>query len=103
MKSIFPAILGMLLTASLAPHARAANPDFATTQGVAGWTANRWAYMTAWNLSSGALSVGSQWYNGRTVMNHAVAKNQWIARFVYDQTTGQTRQLAWFYTQDHVQ
>jgi len=97
------AVLGVMVLLLLLPCSKGANPDFASSQGAAGWTANRWSYMTAWNLSSGALSVGTQWYNGRQVMNHAVVKQQWIARFIYDQSTGQTRQLSWFYYQDHVQ
>ena len=104
MRNVLISILGVLLVVALLAGVVRANPIFNTTQPVAGYTVNRWSYMTAWNLSTGALSLSPSWYNGRNVWNHPVtSKQQWIARFVYDQSLGQTRELAWYYTQDHVQ
>lgn len=81
-----------------------ANPQFNNNQTIAGRTTDRWTFMTAWNLSSGAFQVSPNWFNGRSVWSHAASTHtQWIARFVYDQTSGQTRELAWYYSQIHVQ
>ena len=81
-----------------------ANQVFDATQPITGTSASRWAFMTAWNLSSGALLMSPTWYNGNSTWNHdASGTQQWIARFVYDQSAGQTRALAWYYRQDHVQ
>ena len=103
MRRMLIPIFGLLAVALLLGVAQA-NPLFNTTQPVAGYTTSRWAFLTAWNLSTGVQSVSASWYNGRSVWSHPVtAQQQWIARFVYDQGTGQTRELAWYYSQPHVQ
>lgn len=76
-----------------------ANPDLYSLQPVAGWAENRWSFMTAWNLSSGQLEMSPAFYSGRQVWHHNAPKTQWIGRFIYDQGTGRTSELAWFYSQ----
>ncbi|HPG01188.1 MAG TPA: CARDB domain-containing protein [Kiritimatiellia bacterium] len=78
--------------------------SFDTSQPIAGSAVNRWSFMTAWNLTTGALSVSPSWQNGSYTWNHPADNyQQWIARFAYDQVTGQTTALAWYYRQAHVQ
>jgi len=80
------------------------SPTFNMIQRITCSAVNKWAFLTAWNLATGVQSVSPSWYKGRSVWSHPVtAQQQWIARFVYDQGTGQTRELAWFYSQPHVQ
>lgn len=101
-KTLIP-LLGLLLVTAFLLGAADANPTIGTTQGIVGRTTSRWAFMTAWNLATGVQSVSPSWYNSTSVWNHPAGQQQWIARFVYDQSTGQTRELAWFYGQPHVQ
>lgn len=78
--------------------------SFDTSQPIAGTAVNRWSFMTAWNLTTGALSVSPSWQNGSYTWNHPADNyQQWIARFVYNQGTGKTAGLAWYYRQSHVQ
>lgn len=95
-------ILGIALGMGLTVGA-AANPDLHSSQPIAGWSDNSWSFMTAWNLSSGLLQVSPNWFSGRQLWTHAAPKNQWIARFTYNQVTGQTAELAWYYSQWFVQ
>ncbi len=77
---------------------------FDTSQPITGWANNRWSFMSAWNLSTGALEVSPRWNNGPLTWNHtADAYQQWIARFVYDEVTGKTTALAWYFRQSHIQ
>lgn len=100
MRYLYIAVTGLILMAGSA----AANQQFHTAQPFAGRANNQWAFITAWNLASGGLEVSPNWYNGRHVWSHSTASlNQWIARFVYDQAAGKTRELAWYYSQVHVQ
>lgn len=90
-------------TFSLASPPPAVN-RFDTRQPITGWANNRWSFLTAWNLSTGALEVSPRWRNGYLTWEHtADAYQQWIARFVYDEGTGKTTAMAWFYRQSHVQ
>lgn len=77
---------------------------FDAAQPIAGYAVNRWSFMTAWNLSTGALEMSPRWRNGVQTWEHSAAGHQqWIARFSYDDTTGRTTALAWYYRQSHVQ
>ena len=79
-------------------------PAFDASQPIAGSAVNRWSYMTAWNLVTGSLNVSPSWQNGSYTWNHpAEGGEQWIARFAYDQVTGKTTSLAWYYRQAHIQ
>lgn len=79
-------------------------PIFDASQPIAGNAVNRWSFMTAWNLATGVQSVSPSWQNGSYTWNHpAAGYQQWIARFAYDQVTGKTTSLAWYYRQAHVQ
>ena len=79
-------------------------PIFDASQPIAGNAANRWSFMTAWNLTTGVQSVSPSWQNGSYTWNHpAAGYQQWIARFAYDQVTGKTTSLAWYYRQAHIQ
>lgn len=79
-------------------------PHIDTIQPVAGTTVKRWSFMTAWNLHTGGFEASPQWYNGVYTWNHdATGYQEWLARFIYDQTSMQTRSLTWYYRQVHVQ
>ena len=69
-----------------------------------GYAINDWSFMTAWNLATGWLQVSADWYNGAYSWEYTRPHyQQWIALFVYDDGTGQTRELAWSYSQVHIQ
>jgi hypothetical protein len=76
---------------------------FADSQPVRG-TANRdWSFITAWNLSNGKLEVSSDWYTGDFTFDYTLnAYQQWLAVFLYDDGTAQTRELRWSYRQAYV-
>ncbi len=76
---------------------------FASTQSALG-TANRdWSFMTAWNLSTGLLEISPTWYNGSSTFVFTLSTaNQWLALFLYDEGTAQTRELRWNYRQLYV-
>ncbi len=77
---------------------------FDSTQLVSGLAVNRWSFMTAWNLATGSLAVSPRWWHGVYTWEHAASGHQqWIARFTYDESTGRTTSLAWYYRQSHVQ
>ncbi|HPG01186.1 MAG TPA: CARDB domain-containing protein [Kiritimatiellia bacterium] len=77
---------------------------FKETQWIRGVADSAWAFMTAWNLSTGALNVSPSFRNTTYVWEHPTpGYQQWIARFVYNQGTGKTAGLAWYYRQSHVQ
>ncbi|HPG01185.1 MAG TPA: hypothetical protein PLE77_14095 [Kiritimatiellia bacterium] len=103
MRPILILTIGLLLISVVFVGETHAGPTFSTSQIIIGVSYYRWMFMTAWNLSSGALYQSNTGYNGPSVFNHPAPQQQWIARFIYDQTTGQTRELAWYYSQDHVQ
>lgn len=74
------------------------------TQPVNGYSNGDWSFMTAWNLSNGLQEISASWYSGVHTFTHSSPfYGQWIARFVYDSGTAQTRALIWMYGQVHVQ
>lgn len=77
---------------------------FSTNERAIGVTTRDWAFMTAWNLSTGQLQVSPSWHNGTHTWTYTRSGyGQWVARFIYRQSAGQTRELQWSYTQVHVQ
>lgn len=79
-------------------------PAFNTIQRLTCSAVNKWSFLTAWNLSTSGLEMSASWYNGSFTWEHTAAgSQQWIARFAYDQGTGKTTALAWYYRQAHVQ
>ncbi len=69
-----------------------------------GWANNDWSFMTAWNLTTGDLQVSPDWYDGEYLwMFDESSYAQWTALFIYDDGTGQTRELRWAYCQSHIQ
>ncbi|HPF99486.1 MAG TPA: hypothetical protein PLE77_05425 [Kiritimatiellia bacterium] len=77
---------------------------FTTQQSVRAYALNDWSFLTAWDLSNGQLQISPDWYNGTYVWNWTMQYHQhWFALFVYDDGTGQTRELCWVYSQDHIQ
>lgn len=103
MRPMLTLTLALLLISAVFVGETQAAPAFSTTQTAIGESYYRWIFLTAWNLSSGALSQSQTGYHGPCVFNHPAPQQQWIARFIYDQTTGKTRELAWYYSQPHVQ
>lgn len=92
------AILGDRLTVRVTPV------TFLDYQSIRGVTDSVWAFMTAWNLATGTLDVSPSFRNTTYAWDHpAPGYQQWIARFVYNQGTGKTTGLAWYYRQPHVQ
>lgn len=89
----------------IAPMQSSSQPQrFAETERAMGNTNNDWAFMTAWDLTSGDLAVSPTWYNGDSVWNFDQPHlEHWIAKFIYDQISGSTRELQWSYTQEFVQ
>ncbi len=79
------------------------NQYFSATQQMIGYAKKDWSFMTAWNLASGAFLVGPDWYNGNSTLNYTLTYQEWIALFLYDDGTAQTRELRWSYRQSHVQ
>lgn len=79
-------------------------PTFHTIQRLTCSAVNKWSFLTAWNLSTSGLEASASWRNGSFTWEHTAAgSQQWIARFAYDQGTGKTTALAWYYRQAHVQ
>ncbi len=76
---------------------------FSDSQSALGYANKDWSFMTAWNLASGAFLVGPDWYNGTSTFTYTLTYQQWIALFLYDDGTAQTRELRWSYRQPHVQ
>lgn len=77
---------------------------FKEVQWIRGVADSAWAFMTAWNLTTGALNVSPSFRNSTYVWEHPTpGYQQWIARFIYNQGTGKTTGLAWYYRQAHVQ
>ncbi len=77
---------------------------FSTNERAIGVTTGDWAFMSAWNLSTGDLQVSPSWRDGTHTWPYTRSGHgQWIARFIYRQSAGQTRELQWSYTQVHVQ
>ena len=103
MRPILILTLALLLISVVFVGEAQAAPVFATTQTIDGYSIYRTAFLTAWNLSSGALSVSQTSYHGLFWLDHPAPPQQWIARFIYDEGSGKTRELAWHYTQPHVQ
>lgn len=97
MKTIFVYLLVVALFVARFPIALRANPDLYSFQPVAGLAESSWSFMTAWNLSTGHLEISPTFYNERSVWFHSAPKLQWIGRFIYDQSSGQTAELAWYY------
>ncbi len=103
MKHVCQLVIATILATGIGASWSVANPDLYSRQPVAGWSANTWSFMTAWNLGSGQLEVSQNWYSGRLQWSHSAPKTQWIARFTYDVATGRTSELAWYYSQVFVQ
>lgn len=81
-----------------------AQQSMSITQSIHGYSSGGWSFLTAWNLSTGAQQVSTGWYSGARRFEHSVsAWRQWIARFIYNQSTGRTAALAWYYDQPHFQ
>lgn len=94
-----------ILIALIALNAAVAlGQGFSSTQTAVGVTSGRWAFMTAWNLRDGSQQVSTSWRSGSRSWNYrTLYHREWIALFVYDQATARTRELAWHYSQTHVQ
>ena len=92
-----------ILVCILVPQVNASQ-YFPVSQISRGYAINDWSFMTAWNLASGTQQVSSDWYNGAYLFYYdRPYYQQWIALFIYDDGTGQTRELAWSYSQQHIQ
>ncbi len=77
---------------------------FALTQPVIGYANKDWSFMTAWNLANGRLEISPHWYNGSSAFTYTLdTAYQWVAIFLYDEGTMQTRQLRWAHRQQHIQ
>lgn len=76
---------------------------FATNHRAHGSGNGSWAFMTAWNLSTGSQSVSPQFIGLYEWTFSMPARNQWTAKFVYDQGLLETTQLRWSYTQGFIQ
>lgn len=99
--AIVIAIVGICLLGTVAVDA---NQYFPITQISRGWANSDWSFMTAWNLSTGYLQVSSDWYNGGYNWSwDQQGYNRWTALFVYDDGTGQTRELMWSYNAAFIQ
>ncbi len=89
---------------SRAPVVLTSSQYFSPTQVVRATAKKDWSFLTAWNLSTGALKVSPLWYNGDYSFTYDQdGYQQWIALFLYDDGTKQTRELRWSYRQVHVQ
>ena len=96
-------VVGLILSLG-GTHVQAQHLGISSTQAVVGYSPGQWGFMTAWNLSTGGLQQSSSWRTGTHRFDHAYPTyRQWIARFVYNQSTGRTTDMAWFYGQPHVQ
>lgn len=92
-------VLGGVLVASTQASQYFTQLQYARAEAI-----NDWSFMTAWNLSTGNLQASPDWYNGIYSWGwYHYLHHQWIARFVYDDGTGQTRELEWSYSQPHIQ
>ncbi len=81
-----------------------AGQTFASVQNAVGYANNDWSFMTAWNLNTGEFLISSDWYTGnKSFYYNLAAPFQWVALFIYDDGTVQTRELRWNYRQPHVQ
>ena len=102
-------IAGFILTlglgiAQVAPVSGQPPHRFSTNERAIGTTTGDWAFMSVWNLSTGQLEVSPAWRDGTHTWTYGRSGyGQWMARFIYQQATGQTRELQWSYTQSHVQ
>ncbi len=76
---------------------------FSESQSAIGYAKKDWSFMTAWNLASGAFLVGPDWYNKSSTFIYSLPERQWVAVFLYDDGTAQTRELRWSFRQPHVQ
>ncbi len=95
-------VLGVFLITSQPGTAQ--SQRFADVEAALGSTANHWAFMTAWDLSSGELQVSPSWFNGEYIWNFNQPHYQhWVCKFIYDQATGATRELQWSFRQVHIQ
>ncbi len=101
LRKLMLAILGVLL---LSGAGYALTQSFSVEERAIGTTQNTWAFMTAWNLSNGDLQFSRDWYNGTETwtFNQPYYRN-WIAKFIYNKSAGQTRELQWSYTQEQIQ
>lgn len=92
-----------ILVCILVPQVNASQ-GFAVSEPVLGLAVSDWSFITAWDLSDGQLQASSDWFNGTYLWYYTQYDYyHWTARFVYDDGTGQTRELQWSYTQPHVQ
>ncbi len=98
-------LLGLLLGLACVWVAETkANQYFPTQQVLRGWANNDWSFMTAWDLSTGALTQSPDWYNGEYLWRWTnVSYYHWIALFIYDDGSGRTQELTWYWIQPHVQ
>ena len=97
-------ICALAILALIVPQEASGNPSFAVDTPLHGETSNRWAFMTAWGLTTGDHSVSPSWYNGKYLWYHDVWYwNEWYAQFLYNQGTGRTAELVWYFCQIHVQ
>ena len=94
----------LFLLCFTANNVSAQSQSFAATETAVGYTVNTWSFMTAWDLTSGGLQVSPNWINGHYFWNFSQPHYQrWTAKFIYDVSTGSSRELKWSYTQIHVQ
>lgn len=95
--------IAVVVACVLVPQANA-NQYFTQLQYCRAQANNDWSFMTAWNLSTGVLQASPDWYNGVYSWGwYHYLHGQWIALFIYDDGTGQTRELEWSYSQVHIQ
>ncbi len=101
MKKALSVALVLVLVGAFSAHAQ---QGMQNRQSIHGVSSGGWSYLTAWNLSSGALQMSGSWWSGAHRFEHSAPYyREWIARFIYNQSTGRTAALAWFYAQPHVQ
>lgn len=100
---LFAVVVTALLAGVFVPQA-GADQYFVTGQKVRANAVYDWSFLTAWDLYNGQLQASADWYNGVNEWSWTMGYHQhWFALFVYDDGTGQTRELCWAYSQDHIQ
>ena len=97
-------VVGVVVVCLIGALSVKAEQHFTVGQPMRGYATYDWSFMSAWNLSGGELEVSPNWFNGEYVFWYNIPYyREWIALFIYDDGTKQTRELMWSYLQSHVQ
>jgi hypothetical protein len=92
-------VVVLLVSAACAPLF--ASQTFSYSQPTRGQANNDWSFITTWNLSTGTTSISPDWYNGYYTHYYNLPYINWVALFMYDDGTSQTRELCWAWCQTY--